>query len=102
MTIPAGAQVLISLAAANRDPDRFPDPDALDADRSGDRHLAFGHGIHFCLGAPLARIEAQIAVESLLHRYPEMTAETDLADVQWRPGLLLRGLAHLPVRLGSH
>jgi cytochrome P450 len=102
VTIPPGQLVFISLLSANRDENAFSQPDELDLARREAQHLAFGHGIHFCLGAPLARIEAQIAVESLLRRYPEMTAETGLANVQWRPGLLLRGLVHLPVRLGAH
>jgi cytochrome P450 len=102
VTIPPGQLVFISLLSANRDENAFTEPDELDLARHEGQHLAFGHGIHFCLGAPLARIEAQIAVETLLKRFPEMTAEGDLANPQWRPGLLLRGLAHLPVRLGAH
>jgi cytochrome P450 len=102
VTIPPGQLVFISLLSANRDENAFTRPDELDLARREGQHLAFGHGIHFCLGAPLARIEAQIAVESLLKRFPQMSAEGDLADVQWRPGLLLRGLIHLPVRLGAH
>ncbi len=100
VTIPPGQLVFISLMSANRDEHAFTDPDELDLARKEGQHMAFGHGIHFCLGAPLARIEAQVAISSLLQRFPQMSAEGDLADVKWRPGLLLRGLEHLPVRLG--
>ena len=62
VTIPAGAQVIICLAAANRDVDKFASPESLDVDRSVTRHLAFGHGVHHCLGAPLARMEGQVAL----------------------------------------
>jgi cytochrome P450 len=71
-TIPAGAQVIISLAAANRYRDRYPDADTLDIDRPGVRHLAFGHGIHHCFGAALARMEGQLALGSLLRRFPQL------------------------------
>ena len=70
VAIPAGAQVIICLAAANRDDDRYASPETLNLDRDEARHLAFGHGIHHCLGAPLARIEGQLALGSLLHRFP--------------------------------
>ena len=70
VTIPAGAQVIISLAAANRDEHTYDDPEVLDIDRAGVRHLAFGHGIHHCLGAPLARLEGHIALGTLLRRFP--------------------------------
>src|SRR5207248_1428231 len=72
VTIPAGAQVIISLAAANRDGERYKDAELLDIDREDARHLAVGHGIHFCLGAPLARMEGQLALETLLRRLPEL------------------------------
>lgn len=99
VSIPAGAQVIISLAAANRDSDQYADPDRLDLDREGARHIAFGHGIHHCLGAPLARMEGQIALESLLGRFPELAPAVALDDLHWAhgDGLVLRGLSELPV-----
>jgi cytochrome P450 len=99
MAIPAGAQVIICLAAANRDEDKYASPEMLELDRTGARHLAFGHGIHHCLGAPLARIEGQIALGSLLHRYPELSLAVPFDDLHWRhgDGLVLRGLSELPV-----
>ncbi|HTH04610.1 MAG TPA: cytochrome P450, partial [Ilumatobacteraceae bacterium] len=99
VTIPAGAQVIISLAAANRDEARNAEPELLDIDRDDARHLAFGHGIHFCLGAPLARMEGQLALGSLLARFPELRLAVDDADLHWGhgDGLVLRGLTTLPV-----
>jgi cytochrome P450 len=95
--IPAGATVVVSLRSANRDEARFADPDRLDITRRDSTHLAFGHGIHYCLGAPLARLEGQVAIGSLLRRYPKMR----LADegAAWRPGILMHGLSALPVHL---
>ncbi|MGW7691435.1 cytochrome P450 family protein [Streptomyces asiaticus] len=95
--IPAGDSVIISLCAANRDPRRFPDPDALDLDRSPNPHLAFGHGIHFCPGAALARAELQIALDTLLARLPGLRLAIDDADIEWIPAVLGRGTNHLPV-----
>ena len=99
MTIPAGAQVIICLAAANRDTDQYADPDELDLDRTDVRHLAFGHGIHFCLGAPLARMEGQLALGSLLRRFPELRLAVPVDELHWGhgDGLVLRGLSELPV-----
>ncbi|MGW9592340.1 cytochrome P450 family protein [Streptomyces chartreusis] len=93
--VPAGETVLLSLAAANRDPARFPDPDRLDLSRDTSGHLALGHGVHHCLGAPLARAETEIALTALLERFPELA----LADgePQWRRSLRARGLLALPV-----
>ena len=100
-TIPAGAQVIICLSGANRDPARYADPDTFDVSRS-DRSLAFGHGIHHCLGAPLARMEGRIALKSLLRSFPEMRLATEVSDLRWGhgDGLVLRGLSSLPVMLG--
>ncbi|MGH2759855.1 MAG: cytochrome P450 [Actinomycetota bacterium] len=93
--IGAGEQVLLLLGSANRDPDVFDDPDDLDVGRRPNRHLTFGGGMHFCLGAPLARLEARIAFEALLRRFPRLELATD--EPSWRPTLALRGLASLPV-----
>jgi len=100
--IPAHEQVLVCLAAANRDPARFPDPDVLDLGRGDGPNLGFGHGIHYCLGAPLARLEAQVAFETLLSRYPGLRLATERESLTWAhgDGLVLRGLTSLPVVLG--
>lgn len=87
--------VMAVMAAANRDPDRFPDPDRLDLSRRDNRHLAFGWAAHFCFGAPLARLEGQIAFSALLRRFPGLALATD--RVSWRENLGLRGLKSLPV-----
>jgi cytochrome P450 len=99
VTIPAGAQVIISLASANRDAGHYPEPEILDIDRADVRHLAFGHGIHFCLGAALARMEGHLALESLLRRFPHLRLAVSLDDLHWGhgDGLVLRGLSELPV-----
>jgi cytochrome P450 len=96
--IPPGETVLIGIAAGDRDPDRFPDPDRFDIRRDTRGHLAFGHGIHFCLGAPLARLEARIAIRSLLERCPDLALATPAGPYDWLPGLLMRGVRRLPVR----
>jgi cytochrome P450 len=98
--IPAYAMVVIGLLSANRDDARFPDPDELQLDRPQNPHLAFGHGIHYCLGAPLARLEAQIAFGALIGRHPSLRLAVPPSELTWRPGLLLRGLFTLPVRTG--
>jgi cytochrome P450 len=99
--IPAGDQVMVVLASANRDPAHFPDPDRFDITREPGRHLAFGMGIHACLGAPLARIEGQIALNSLLARFPNIRLAAPRESLQWRSGSLIRGVVALPVDLGS-
>ncbi|MEU1201618.1 cytochrome P450 [Streptomyces sp. NPDC005813] len=97
VTVPAGETVLLSLAAANRDSTRFPDPDRLDLSRDASGHLALGHGVHHCLGAPLARAETEIALTALLERFPELAlADTDTSP-RWRRSLRARGLLALPV-----
>lgn len=90
-----GEPVMAVMAAGNRDPDRFPDPDRLDLSRQDNRHLAFGWAAHFCFGAPLARLEGQIAFSTLLRRLPDLALAAD--RVAWRENLGLRGLKALPV-----
>jgi cytochrome P450 len=97
VTIPRGALVLVVIAAGDRDPHRFPDPDRLDISRDTTGHLAFGHGIHYCLGAPLARLEGQIAISTLLRRLPNLRLAAAADHLEWRSGMLLRGLSRLPV-----
>jgi cytochrome P450 len=94
-TIDQGELVLPFIGAADRDPAQFPDPDILDIGRADNRHIAFGWGIHFCLGAPLARLEGQIAINALLQRLPKLALATDRP--QYRQSLTLRGLQALPV-----
>jgi hypothetical protein len=89
--------VIAVMAAGNRDPERFPDPDRLDLTRQDNRHLAFGWAAHFCFGAPLARIEGQVAIETLLRRFPQLSLEP--SSITWRTNLGLRGLTALPIKL---
>ncbi len=96
--IEKGVFVVTMLAAANRDPARFPDPDRLDLSRDDGRHVSFGQGGHFCLGAHLARVEAQIAISSLLHRFPDLDGPTE--PTGWVPSMVLRGPTGLPLSLG--
>lgn len=93
--IPKGAAVMAVMAAANRDPRRFADPDTLDFDRQDNRHLAFGWAAHFCFGAPLARMEGRIAFRKLLDRLPGLALAP--RRLEWRENLGLRGLLGLPV-----
>ncbi|QUC58742.1 cytochrome P450 [Streptomyces sp. A2-16] len=95
--IPAGVPVLVALGAANRDPVRFPSPDLLDLDRDAAAHLGFGHGIHRCVGAPLAKAEAEIALRAVLTRFPGIRLAVPSDRLQWRRTRLVRGLAALPV-----
>ena len=99
--VPAHEQVLVCLGAANRDPGRFPAPDVLDIGRGDGANLGFGHGPHYCLGAPLARLEARIAFEELLGRYPRLRLAAGRDALAWAhgDGLVLRGLTSLPVVL---
>lgn len=102
VAVPAGCQVLVCLASANRDPEVHHDPDRLDIGRAPQRHVGFGHGIHFCLGAPLARLEGRIAFEALLGRFPRLRLAVPRDELRWShgDGLVLRGLDRLPVVLG--
>jgi cytochrome P450 len=87
--------VFALLAAANRDSDCFPDPDRLDLGRANNRHLSFGNGPHFCLGAPLARLEGEVAIGALVRRLPALRLDTE--TIEWRSKPALRGLERLPV-----
>jgi len=91
-----GEQLVLLLGAANRDPEAFPEPDRLDVTRENVRHLSFGHGIHFCLGAQLARLEAALTFQALLERFPRLALAGDA--VTWRPNTVLRGPQALPLR----
>jgi cytochrome P450 PksS len=101
VTIPRGETVLAVLASANRDERQFPNPDVLDIAREPNRQLAFGLGPHFCLGAPLARLEGQIAIATLLDRVPDLRLAVAAERLRLRRGLLLRGVEALPVNSGA-
>ncbi|MFI9847555.1 cytochrome P450 [Nonomuraea sp. NPDC051941] len=96
--IPAGQLVLVSFLSANRDAAQFADADRLDVTRAPGQHVAFGHGIHYCLGAPLARTEGAVAFRHLLERFPGLRLAVPEERLAWRPGLLMHGLTGLPVR----
>ncbi|MGW3471843.1 cytochrome P450 family protein [Saccharopolyspora sp. NPDC000995] len=100
VTIPAGETVLLSLVSAHHDPDRYAEPDHLDLGREDNPHLAFGHGPHFCLGASLARMEAEIGFGALLSRFPNLALTVSEEELQWRNSFRNRGLRTLPVALG--
>lgn len=97
VTVPAGETVLLSLASANRDPRQFGCPERLDLARTETGHLALGHGIHYCLGAPLARLETEIALATLLRRLPGLALDVPRDELRWRPSMRARGLLALPV-----
>lgn len=97
--IPAAARVQLLFGAANRDEREFADPDRFDARRPIERHLAFGHGVHFCLGAALARLEARVVFDELLTRFPRWAV--DISEVEWVRSSSVRGPAVLPVVLGE-
>ncbi|GHB78417.1 cytochrome P450 [Streptomyces viridiviolaceus] len=97
--IPGGGQlVMVVVADANRDPARFPDSDRFDIRRPPQGHIAFGYGVHYCLGAPLARLEVKTAVRQLLRRFPRLALDIAPAELSWKPGMLVRGPRRLPVR----
>jgi cytochrome P450 len=87
----------VVIGAANRDPSQFADPEALDLGRTDNRHLSFGLGPHYCVGAMLARLEGQLAIQTLVKRFPAMRLQDD--ELEWRPDVLLRGMKHLRVAL---
>jgi cytochrome P450 PksS len=97
VTIPRGEMVFAVIASANRDERQFTNADSLDITREPNKHLAFGLGNHFCLGASLARLEGQVAISTLLHRAPDLRLTVAPKALRWRRGLLLRGLEALPV-----
>jgi cytochrome P450 len=99
VTIPAREWVACATSSANRDDARFPDAGRLDLGRDAGGHVAFGHGIHYCLGAPLARLEGEIAFRALFDRFPALSLAADPATLRWRHSSLIRGLEALPVRL---
>jgi len=95
-TVKKGDSVMCLLGAANRDPDQFADPDRLDIGRTDNKHLAFAMGAHFCIGAPLARLEGQIAMDALLHRFPNYAID---AEPEWIGSPTLRLLRSLSLRV---
>jgi cytochrome P450 len=97
VTIPKGQMVLAVLASANRDEHIFADPDRLNLARENNKHVAFGLGVHYCVGAPLARLEGQIAIQTLVARLPNLHLVAEWQTLRWRPGLTVRGLEALPV-----
>ncbi|MER6615203.1 cytochrome P450 family protein [Streptomyces xantholiticus] len=97
--IPAKEWVMLATSSANRDASRFADADRLDVGRDASGHVGFGHGIHYCLGAPLARLEGEIAFGMLLSRFPGLTLAVPESSLRWRPSSLIHGLEGLPVRL---
>jgi cytochrome P450 PksS len=100
-TIPSGALVLAMVGSANRDERQFADPDRLDLGRTPNPHLAFGQGAHYCLGAPLARLEGQIAFSTLIRRMPDFHLAVAPESLPWRRSLFLRGIDHLPIAVSG-
>ena len=96
-TIEKGDMVVIALASANRDETVFENPEIFDITRENNRHIAFGHGSHFCLGAPLARLEAKIAITTLFNRMPELQIKGDREEIKWQGNYLMRSLEELPL-----
>ncbi|MFE4030316.1 cytochrome P450 [Priestia sp. YIM B13551] len=94
-----GDHVIVSLASANHDPAAFENPNTLDITKEKSPHLAFGKGIHYCLGAPLARLEGEIAIQVLLEEYPNLTLAAELSELEWRQSFIIRGLKQLPINL---
>ncbi|MBF3044978.1 cytochrome P450, partial [Pseudomonas aeruginosa] len=100
VTIPAGEYILVSNLTANHDAERFDDPDRLDLTRNTDGHLGYGFGVHYCVGASLARLEGRIAIQRLLARFPDLQLAVPHAELQWLPITFLRALISVPVRTG--
>ncbi|SOB85220.1 cytochrome P450 family protein [Streptomyces sp. 1331.2] len=100
-TIEGGQILLVAVASANRDPRQFDRPHELDPHRADNRHLAFGHGIHRCPGAALARVDTRIGLSALLNRFPDLSLAVPAGELRWQPSLIARSLVSLPVRLGT-
>jgi cytochrome P450 PksS len=98
VAIPRGEMALGVIGSANRDETVFDNPDTLDIEREPNKHLSFGHEIHYCLGAALARLDAQIAINTLLERMPRLRMKGSPESLRWRPSLILRGLESLPAK----
>lgn len=98
VTVPPGDTVMLCLASAHRDPERYPEPDRFDVHRADKAHLALGQGIHYCLGAPLARMEIRIALATLLRRFPDLDLAVPAGELRWRTSFRSRALRALPVR----
>jgi cytochrome P450 PksS len=99
-TIKAGEMVVASLLSANRDPSMFANPNGLDLGRTPNKHIAFGNGIHYCVGAPLARLEGSVAFNLLLNRLPNLALAVSPDELEWNPTVLLHGMKHMPVTVG--
>lgn len=97
VTIPEGEYVLVSNLTANHDPEKFPNPDVLDLTRKTEGHLGYGYGVHYCIGAPLARLEARIAIGALIERFPGLTLAVPRGELTWLPITFLRALIAVPV-----
>ena len=97
--VPRGSLVYVGLASANRDAAAFPDPDRFDIGRQPNRHLAFGDGLHFCLGSALARMEGQIAIQAFVGRFARVGPDADLGSLKWKGGATLRGVESLPLNV---
>jgi len=95
--IEKGEMILISFSSANRDSQQFPNPDQLDITREANNHIAFGKGVHYCVGAPLARLEGEIAIGTLMRRMPNLRLNTDFNSLEWRSGMIIRGLKEIPL-----
>ena len=98
-TVAPGEMVVLNLQSANRDETQFTNADELDLARSAGRHLTFGHGIHFCLGAPVARLESELAIGTLLHRFPRLRLARPTSELAWSQGLFVHRLETLPLAL---
>lgn len=97
-----GDLIVIALNSANNDPNQFKDPDIFDITREKNPHLAFGKGIHLCLGTPLARLEGEIAINSLVKRFPHIELAVSKDLLEWRPGMIVRGVKEIPLNLNSY
>lgn len=95
--IKRGELVVVALNAANRDQAKFSEAEVFDIEREKSPHLAFGTGIHHCLGAPLARLEGKIAVSRLLERFPDLELRVPVTELEWRPGMIVRGVKEIPL-----